>query len=126
MGSVLLIFVSSLFLVGLPPSLVDFFLLLFDKKGFHRVVVVVIPHQKRQFPLFRQRWSLDLFVLAFAILDLLALFLHDILPPDLELLLIFVIPCLVPRVVNSHQAAGNICASEVIYSEVGAPLIFVL
>lgn len=114
-------------IVGLGARLFNFLLLLFDQETLHRVIVIVIPDQKRKLPLLWQHWSFLFLVLAALILrHLLSLLSHDILPSNFELFRVFIIACLVSRMVNTEQAPSNLCASQVINSQVCAALVLIL
>lgn len=121
--AVLLLLPLSLF-----PSLLDLLLLLLDQEPLHRIVVVVLAHQNGQLPLSRKHRPRSRRLLLFltTVLHRLPLPAQHILPPNLELLPVLVVPQLVPRMIHAHHAPAHVRAAEVVHREVGAALVLVL
>lgn len=57
----------SILLVRSLLGLFDFLLFLFDQESLHRIIVVVISHEYRQFPFLWEHRSLDFFLAALLI-----------------------------------------------------------
>lgn len=119
------VFVLLFLLLGSSPSLFDLRFLLVYQERLHRVIVVVVAHQKCQLSLL---WQLGpRFLLAGLILGyMLALLAHDVLPANLELVLVLIVAGLVSRVVHPYKPAADLCATNVIDCQVGAPLVLIL
>lgn len=108
------VLVLPFLLLGLPFRLVNLLLLFLDEESLHGIVIVVVPHETRQLSLFRQHGS-RLFLLAALILgDGLALPALHVLPADLELLRVLIVPGFVVRMVDAYHPAANLCAAEVV------------
>lgn len=116
-----------LFLVCSFPRFLHLFFLLLYQKRLHRVIVIVIVYQFRQIAFFLQHGPSRCFVLVTLVIgERLALFALEILPSNLELVLVFVIAHRVSRMIHAHQTPSDFCAAEIVHSKIGALLVFVL
>lgn len=119
----------------------NFLFLLVNQELLHRIILIMPLHQILQLPLLLQRrpaHTPQLFLpfcvratprLAHNHVPIIRLALREppqILPPDLALLGILVIPRLIPRVVDADQATANVRAPEVVDGEIRRPLVLVL
>jgi hypothetical protein len=114
--------------LGLSSGILDFLLLLFDEKALHRVVVVMVAHKFSKLDFFREhRPPLVLFFLAiFVVGNLLAFLAHDVLPANLVLLQVFVIPGFIPSVIYRYQSPSDLRTAKVIHGQISTPLVFIL
>ncbi len=87
----------------------------------------MIVYQFRKIAFFLEHGPLRRLVLvAFVLGERLALFSLEVLPSDLELVLVFVIAHRVSRMVHAHKTPPDFCAAEIVHSKIGALLVFVL
>ena len=126
MRSSMFVPVLAFFLFGLPYCLFNLPFLLLNQVGFHGVLFVVIPYEQGQLPLLGKHRLRFLLFAALVVRQLLAFFPHDVLPSDLELIRVIVVSSLVPRMVHADESASNVCAAEIVNSQVCAPLVLVL
>lgn len=128
------LFVPLTLLLRPPPflfqRLFNLLLLLLYQEHLHRVVVIMIHHQLLQLHLLPQHLPRPLLFLFFRLPTLVSftssLPPHDILPPNLPLLRILVVPLLISCMINPYQPATDLRSAQVIDSQVRAALVFVL
>lgn len=145
MGSILVLLLALQHLSLSPQRLIDLLLFLLDQELLHRVVVIVTLDQELQLPLLLEHRPMPPRLLPVHIrvratsttgvrilgrsLPTVALLLPFpalyVLPPDLALLEVLVVPRLVPRVVDADEAAPDSGAAEVVNGQVGAALVLI-
>lgn len=91
-----------------PQSVLNLLLLLLHQVTLHRIIVIMVHYELLQLHLLLQHLTRPLgLLLTLRLLGCLrsvsSLPPHDILPPNLPLLRILVVPLLVPRMVNPYQ-----------------------